>query len=99
MKDIKPHGEMVLIEFVKVDLPKDTYKANKSGVLVKVEENAKDKYQAVVRSVGGEVDLSKVTWKIGDVVVYNEYGCMKFGDEDHAYGLLKKADIWASYTE
>jgi len=99
MKNVKPHGEMVLLEFIEVEKAKETYKANKAGLLVKTEADDKKKYQAVVRDIGNEVDVTKITWKVGDIVVYNDYGCMKFGDEDHYYGIIKKSDVWASYVE
>lgn len=99
MKNLTPHGEMVLIEFVEVPRDKDSFKANASGILVKTPED-EVKYQARILSVGDKVDLSAQTWKVGDIVIYNNYNCLKFGDKGgRLYGLIKEADVWASYTD
>lgn len=91
---------MVLIKFVEVQTKsKDGYKANAAGILTKVKEDAKKKHQAVIDSVGEAVDLTKVGWKVGDVVIFNDYDTLKFGDENNNWGLCKAESIWASYTE
>jgi co-chaperonin GroES (HSP10) len=98
IQNVKPCGEMVLLEFHKVE--DEIFKKNKGGILVYNEKkDEKDKYYAIVKEIGPKVDRSTIDFKEGDKVFYNEYDCKVFGDDENTYGLLKASSIWAVYSE
>jgi co-chaperonin GroES (HSP10) len=63
----------------------------------KEKDNSKPVYYAIVEKIGPEVE--KITFKVGDRVMYNDYDCKIFGDEVNTYGLTKAESVWAVYTE
>jgi co-chaperonin GroES (HSP10) len=112
MKNLVPHGNMVLLVFEKVSGGSDDMfvKAPKSNILVPngMETGTpgapvanKPKYRAKVSAVGELVDLSKANWKVGDLVIYNDYDLKTFAppEGEEVYGLLKAENIWATYEE
>lgn len=112
MKNVIPHGNMVLLTFEKVsEGTEDMYKkSEKSNLYIPTDMNtdnpnappaSKPKYRAKVTAVGEGVDLTKTNWKVGDLVIYNDYDMKSFAPPEggDVYGLLKAENIWATYEE
>ena len=99
LKNIKPCGEMVVIKFYEVK--QEIFNRSEGGILTfnADTKDEKKKYYAVVETIGPDVDLNKITYKVGDRVFYNEYDCKTFGDNFNTYGILKASGIWATYEE
>jgi co-chaperonin GroES (HSP10) len=106
MKNLIPRGNMVLLKF-EVTGTSDLFK-KKASLYVPNGDSAaapgnsgKPKYRAKIAAVGDAVDSSKVEWKVGDLVIYNDYDCKTFGsnDGDEVWGLIKSESIWATYEE
>jgi co-chaperonin GroES (HSP10) len=99
LKNIKPCGKMVLLKFYEVK--QETFDVSKSGILT-FNQNTNDekkKYYALVEAIGPDVDLSAITFKVGDRVFYNDYDLKTFGDKENTYGMLKAENVWATYEE
>ena len=96
MKNLKAHGEMVLLEFREIKLEGFT---NKNGIIMPRSEKEQKKHEAIVIDVGEKVEMDKVQWKIGDKVVYNPHDLFQLGDEEKTFGLVQSRNIWATYTD
>jgi hypothetical protein len=101
MKNIVPHGNMVLLSFEKV-IGADDFLKKQGSLLIKNEADGKSKYRAKVSAIGEGIDTTKISWKIGDFVIYNDYDIKTLsppGDSDTVFGLAKVDSIWATYEE
>ena len=116
IKEIEPKGEYVALKFTKIKgkKEKDMYKKDKkSGILLlnDVERNnanpqkanktnqIEDRWVANIYAIGSEA-VKLVDFKIGDLVVYNDYDLKFVGHEDdNMFGLIKWSNIMAAYEE
>jgi co-chaperonin GroES (HSP10) len=96
MKDLKPCGNYVLLEFFE---GKNSIENKTSGGLFLPNEKKEPDY-AVVLSVGDAVYLKNVEFKIGDKVFFNEYDAKKIQDfdTDRMFILVQVQNIMASYS-
>ena len=94
MKNLKPCGEYVLLEFFE---GKTKEKISAGGLLIPGSSREPD--YATVISVGEFVDLNKVEFKPGDKVFFNEYDAKKIQDfeTDRMFVLVRVQNIMAAY--
>lgn len=104
MKEIiRAVGNMVLLKFKEVKASD----VSKGGIIkVKLDIGPKEKpiYRGYVLGIGDNVDRSKIQFKEGDAVIWNDYDCKSFkldvdDEESPIYGLVKAESIWAVYNE
>jgi len=104
MKNFKPCGNQVLIRFIPTK-PKEkktdaglllldgTKTTNMNGTQIEV-----DKMLFQVVSVGELVDLNKTSFKIGDLVIFNDFDIKYLEDENKkGYLLTKDVSIMGTY--
>lgn len=114
MKNLVPHGNMVLLVFEEVKGSKsELFKPAAQGSKLLVPSNMdtgvpgapansdKPKYRARVSAVGDGIDLATKKWKVGDLVIYNDYDIKTFAPPEggDVYGLIKAENIWATYED
>ena len=104
LKKVTPCGKMVLIKLVE-QKKKDDYE--KKGLLytptgetaVGVATTSKGEKKTVIAYIDGfgpEVDQTKINFKVGDEIMYNNYDLITLGDDDgKLYGLTKLESILA----
>ena len=107
IKEITPFGEYVVLKFEEVKENNDLYKKDKkTNLFLPTQDNApqknvreaNSKWIAKVFKISEEIK-DKVHYKIGDIVVFNDYDLKYIGKEDNLYGILKYNNVMASYEE
>jgi len=108
IKEITPFGEYVVLKFEKVENKDDgLYKQDKKTKLFlpnqddapqKNVRESNNRYQAKVFKISDEIK-DKVHYKVGDIVVFNDYDLKYVGKEENLYGILKYNNVMASYEE
>lgn len=93
-ENIRPVGEFILIE-----MRKDTRElVSKGGILEPSKEKESRRY-GKIRAIGSKVKEEEIDFKIGDIVVYNDYD-VKFLEEHETktiYAITRPQSIMAVY--
>ena len=107
IKEITPFGEYVVLKFEEVKENNDLYKKDKkTNLFLPTQDNApqktmrenNNKYQAKVFKISDEIK-DKVCFKVGDIVIYNDYDLKLVGSPENLFGIIKSSNIMASYEE
>lgn len=104
IKEIKATGKYIVIRVKEVAMSVET--KTKSGIILQSENtdgqkinnkqgNGKTRGIFIVDSIGPDVDLEKVGFKVGDEVVINDYDAQTVGDEDTTFVLCKADSVKA----
>jgi len=105
IKEIKAKGKFVVLKFEKVD---DGMFKKKGSLLIpsvstsNPQENASQKdttrWRAFIFDIGPDVE--NPSYKIGDMVVFNNYDIKYVGsDDDNTFGIVQGHNIMATYAE
>ena len=90
MEDIKPVGNFILIKFEKVP---DT-KVSEAGIIT-VTPKGQEQHHALIHKVGKDVQSDE--FKIGDKVIFDEYGAKVIELENDRVAIIKPENVFATY--
>ncbi len=104
IKEIKATGKYVVIKVKEVAMSIET--KTKSGIILQTENTdgqkinnktntGKVRGKFIIDSIGPDVDLDKMGFKIGDEVIINDYDAQTIGDKDNTYVLCKAESVKA----
>ena len=104
IKEIKATGKYVVIKVKEVAMCIET--KTKSGIILQTENTdgqkinnktntGKVRGKFIIDSIGPDVDLDKMGFKIGDEVIINDYDAQTIGDKDNTYVLCKAESVKA----
>ena len=104
IKEIKATGKYVVIKVKEVAMSIET--KTKSGIILQTENTdgqkinnktntGKVRVKFIIDSIGPDVDLDKMGFKIGDEVIINDYDAQTIGDKDNTYVLCKAESVKA----
>lgn len=104
IKEIKATGKYVVIKVKEVAMSVET--KTKSGIILQTENTEGQKINNktntgkvrgifIVDSIGPDVDLEKMGFKVGDEVILNDYDAQTIGDENTTYVLCKAESVKA----
>ena len=104
IKEIKATGKYGVIKVKEVAMSIET--KTKSGIILQTENTdgqkinnktntGKVRGKFIIDSIGPDVDLDKMGFKIGDEVIINDYDAQTIGDKDNTYVLCKAESVKA----
>lgn len=107
IREITPYGNYVVLKFEEIKKNEDLYKKDKkTNLFLPTQDEApqknvresNNKWIAKVFKISDEIK-DKVKYKVGDVVIFNDYDLKYCGSSEDLYGLIKFDNIMASYVE
>jgi co-chaperonin GroES (HSP10) len=94
MKNLKPCGDYVLLEFFEGES-----KEKKTNAGIVLPGSTREPDYAKLISVGELIDLKKSPYRVGDKIFFNEYDAKKIQDfeSDRMFILVRAQNIMAAY--
>ena len=81
---------------------KEKVKKSKGGIIMvdAPGEQKKEVFQAFIHSFGNKVKVMELDFKVGDLVVFNDYDIKNIEDSNHqVWAITKPESIMAKYEE
>lgn len=71
----------------------------KTGQNINKTNNAgKGRFKLIVHSIGPDIEIDKLGYKVGDEVIINDYDAQTIGDDDSTFVLCKANSVKAVVT-
>ncbi len=101
-KVLKALGDRVIIRFEKIEQKK---RVTAGGIELIGGKGEEVMHEAIVETIGNNVDLETCGFKIGDSIIFNDYSIKQFDVPDVANpmeptrkGIIGVNDVWGIYS-
>jgi len=102
-KVLRAIGEMIILRFDEIEKKK---RVTSGGIeLIDGETDKQPVHEAIVETIGNNVDLETCGFEVGDSIVFNEHDIQQFKVENVAdplnptmKGIIPAKSVWAVYS-